>query len=258
MPLTDLSRQLRAFQQGDLSLEEMLELIADHPFERFALGRIDHLRSHRTGVPEAIFAEGKEVGEVLELLERYHDAGRSIFATRCPEALLDAVAQRLPEAFVCRTSRICSTVDPDEVAISQEAHVAVVSAGALDRQVAEEAAVSCRLLGLRVERTYDVGVAGLNRLLPEVERLRRAHVVIVVAGMDGALPSVLGGLLEAPIVAVPTHVGYGAAFHGLSALLAMLNSCSPGVAVCNIDNGFGAAAVARKIISRAFPVREEV
>lgn len=239
-----LKAMLRSFQAGDLSIDEVVEAVAREPFETYEIGRIDHLREARTGVPEAILAEGKQPSAVREVMADYLERGERIFATRV-RVDVAAALREVEGLHKWERAGIWSTFEPEPTFDVRP--VAVVSAGALDVPVAEEAAVTAELLGLRADRVYDVGVAGLNRLLPEIERLQRASIVIVVAGMDGALPSVLGGLLAQPLIAVPTSVGYGTAFEGLAALLTMLNSCSPGPAVMNIDNGFGAAILARKI-----------
>lgn len=241
-----LKTALERYRTGDASLDETMEVIAREPFEEFAIGRIDYLREARTGVPEAILAEGKPPGAVRELMMEYVRRGESIFATRVGPEVAAALAD-VDGLHVWERARIWSTYAPQPTV--EMAPVAVVCAGALDIPVAEEAAITAELLGLTVDRIYDVGVAGLNRLLPELDRLRACSMAICVAGMDGALPSVLGGLIPIPLIAVPTSVGYGAAFEGIAPLLTMLNSCAPGPAVVNIDNGFGAAMHARKIAS---------
>lgn len=239
-----LKLALERFRSGESSLDETMEVIAQEPFEEFSIGRIDFLREARTGLPEAILAEGKDPDAVRELFVEYVARGASIFATRVGEEVATVLAD-VDGLHVWRKARIWSTYAPEPSVDIRP--VAVISAGALDVPVAEEAAITAELLGLQVDRVYDVGVAGLNRLLPELDRLRDCSMAICVAGMDGALPSVLGGLLPIPLIAVPTSVGYGAAFEGVAPLLTMLNTCAPGPAVMNIDNGFGAAMHARKI-----------
>jgi NCAIR mutase (PurE)-related protein len=235
---------LESFRSGDLDADSVIEAIAREPFETFSIGRIDHLREARTGVAEVILAEGKEPEQVREVMVDYLERGERIFATRVRDDVAEAL-RTVDELHRWERAGVWSTFEPETT--FEMRPVAIVSAGALDVPVAEEAAISAQLMGLPIERVYDVGVAGLNRLLPEVERLRACSMIIVVAGMDGALPSVLSGLLPQPLVAVPTSVGYGAAFGGIAPLLTMLNTCSPGPAVMNIDNGFGAAVHARKV-----------
>jgi hypothetical protein len=218
---------------------------------------LDHGRAARTGVPEVIFCEGKTTRQVVEIVGRVVEREGRVLATRASPETAAAVIAAFPDAAYHSLARIV-VIDrrplpsTDAAAAAAEAapppYVAVVTAGTSDLPVAEEASVTLEFLGARVERVNDVGVAGLHRLLSRREVLRQARVVIAVAGMEGALPSVIGGLVACPVVAVPTSVGYGANFGGLAALLAMLNSCAPGVAVVNIDNGFGAAVHAYKIL----------
>jgi NCAIR mutase (PurE)-related protein len=218
---------------------------------------LDHGRAARTGVPEVIFCEGKTTQQVVEIVRRVVEREGRALATRVPPEMVQDVLREFPDAVLHGLARMIvldrrpapegDAVGPDETA-ALAPYVAVVTAGTSDLPVAEEAAVTLEFLGARVERVNDVGVAGLHRLLGRREVLRRARVVIAVAGMEGALPSVIGGLVPCPVVAVPTSVGYGASFGGLAALLAMLNSCAPGVAVVNIDNGFGAAVHAYRIL----------
>jgi hypothetical protein len=216
----------------------------------------DHDRGARTGVPEAVFCEGKTTQQVVEIIARVVQHEGRVLATRASSETAAEVLHDFPDAvyhslariiLVDRRSQPAGRAAAPTAGDAPPAYVAVVTAGTSDIPVAEEAALTLEFLGARVERVNDVGVAGLHRLLNRREVLRRARVVIAVAGMEGALPSVIGGLVACPVVAVPTSVGYGASFGGLAALLAMLNSCAPGVAVVNIDNGFGAAVHAYKI-----------
>jgi hypothetical protein len=241
-----LRAQLRAYRQGEIDEDELLAELVQYPFEEHLIGRIDHHREVRTGLPEVILAEGKEPGDVSALFETYLSRGEMLIATRVRGAVREALEPLADELFISEGPGVCATRPPPSPREGFR-QVAVVSAGTLDRHVAEEAAVCAELFGNPVARIADVGVAGLNRLLPELPKLRAAGIVIAVAGMEGALPSVLAGLVTAPIVATPTSVGYGANFEGLSALLTMLNACAPGISVVNIDNGFGAAAMATKI-----------
>ena len=213
-------------------------------FERLPFATIDHLRPITQGHQEVIFSPGKTVGQVVAIAERLEAAGGSFLATRVDPAQAAALSARFPRAEVNELGRIVYMPPDPEPAPTGRGTVLVCTAGTSDLAVAEEAAVSARALHNRVERLTDVGVAGIHRLLTQTDVLRAASVIIVVAGMEGALPSVVGGLVKVPVIAVPTSVGYGASFGGLAALLAMLNSCASGVTVVNIDNGFGAACVA--------------
>jgi NCAIR mutase (PurE)-related protein len=214
------------------------------PVEDLGFARVDHQRATRQGFPEVIFGQGKTPDQIAAIARAIVDRGHSLLVTRTDRTSHAAVAKVVPDAVFHPTARIIERRVKGE---QGKGVILVTAAGTADIPTAEEAAVSAEVMGNAVDRLYDVGVAGLHRLLSEVERLRRARVVIVVAGMEGALPSVVGGLVRAPVVAVPTSVGYGASFGGLTALLAMLNSCASGVSVVNIDNGFGAAAVATAI-----------
>jgi hypothetical protein len=211
-----------------------------------AYARLDHHRALRNGVPEVVFGEGKTTQQIVEICGRLHERGSGFLATRLPDDARGALRSAFPAATVNDLGRIAHL--PGEHAPDPgDTIVLVVSAGTSDLPVAEEAAVTATALGNRVERLYDVGVAGLHRLINESGTLQRAAVIIVVAGMEGALPSVVGGLVRVPVIAVPTSIGYGAAFGGLAALLGMLNSCASGITVVNIDNGFGAACAATRI-----------
>jgi NCAIR mutase (PurE)-related protein len=238
---------LRAVREGVMSENEALDKLRRLSFEDLGFARIDHHRALRQGMPEVVFAQGKKPEQVAAILEKLAARNPLVIATRADREDLDAVKALLPEARCFPDARIIAVgeaPEPDENA----PYVLVVSAGTSDQPVAEEAAVTAELLGLRVRRLYDVGVAGIHRLLSYQDLLQGAAVIIAVAGMEGALPSVVGGLVRAPVIAVPTSVGYGASFGGLAALLGMLNSCASGVAVVNIDNGFGAAVLARRIL----------
>jgi pyridinium-3,5-biscarboxylic acid mononucleotide synthase len=216
-------------------------------FERLPFATIDHLRPITQGHQEVIFCPGKTVGQVVAIAERLEVAGGSFLATRAEPAQSEALAQRFPRAEVNALGRTVFLAPDPEPAPTGKGTILICTAGTSDLPVAEEAAVTARALSNSVERLTDVGVAGIHRLLSQTDVLRSAGVIIVVAGMEGALPSVVGGLVKVPVIAVPTSVGYGASFGGLAALLAMLNSCASGVTVVNIDNGFGAAAAASRI-----------
>ena len=216
-------------------------------FERLPFATIDHLRPITQGHQEVIFCPGKTIAQIVAIAERLEAAGGSFLATRSDGDQASALAERFPRAEVNTLGRTVFLPPDPEPAPTGRGTVLICTAGTSDLPVAEEAAVSARALKNRVERLTDVGVAGIHRLLTQTDVLRSAGVIIVVAGMEGALPSVVGGLVKVPVIAVPTSVGYGASFGGLAALLAMLNSCASGVTVVNIDNGFGAAAAASRI-----------
>jgi NCAIR mutase (PurE)-related protein len=245
--------QLRALldqvASGNLTPEAaqagLFQYLSQSPFEDLGFAKIDHHRSFRKGFPEVVFGQGKTPAQIAAISERIVAAGDSLLVTRTTSEAFAAVAERVPSASFHDLPRTI-TLRQGELPAGRGT-ILVVAAGTADLPVAEEAAISAELMGNSVDRLYDVGVAGLHRLLAEHGRLLAAHVIIVVAGMEGALPSVVGGLVDAPVVAVPTSVGYGASFGGVAALLGMLNTCASGVSVVNIDNGFGAAAVASTI-----------
>jgi pyridinium-3,5-biscarboxylic acid mononucleotide synthase len=235
---------LTELQSGTRTVDEVAERLAVLPFEDLGFARIDHHRSLRSGMSEVVFAAGKTPQQTAEILARLHASGVPALATRADAATFAATQSLIPSARYHPIPR-CITCTPAPSDLTQRrGHIAVLCAGTSDVPIAEEAALTAEVFGARVTRLYDVGVAGLHRLLAELPLLRTAHAVVVCAGMDGALPSVVGGLVAVPVIAVPTSVGYGAAFGGVSALLTMLNSCSPNVTVVNIDNGFGAGYTA--------------
>ncbi len=225
--------------------EHILQFLRQAPFEDIGFARIDHHRRARQGFPEVIFGPGKTPGQIASIAERIVAAGHNLLVTRTDSTAFEAVTARIPNAQYHDLARVITCAAA--VAAPGKGTVLIAVAGTADLPVAEEAAVCAEAMGNTVDRLYDVGVAGLHRLLAEHARLNAARVVIVVAGMEGALPSVVGGLVDVPVIAVPTSVGYGASFSGLAALLGMLNSCASGVSVVNIDNGFGAAAIASSI-----------
>ena len=222
--------------------------LATLPFEDLGHTRVDHHRSLRTGLPEVIYAAGKTPEQTAAIFDALAADGVDVLATRADAATAEAVLARQPAAVYNPTARTLALRQSAEHA--SQGHIAVLCAGTSDLPVAEEAATTAETFGTRVTRLYDVGVAGVHRILAVRDQLGEANVVIVCAGMEGALPSVVGGLVSVPVIAVPTSVGYGASFGGASALLGMLNSCSPNVTVVNIDNGFGAAYTA-VLIARA-------
>jgi pyridinium-3,5-biscarboxylic acid mononucleotide synthase len=236
---------LTAVREGKTEVAEALERLRNLPFEDMGFAKLDHHRALRTGMPEVIFASGKTDAQVAKIFARMAHAGGNVLATRASRACFDAVAVAEPRAEYHETAK-CITLSQASAVVGKGT-VAVVCAGTSDLPVAEEAAVTARLMGNTVELIADVGVAGIHRLLAQRESLQSARVLIVCAGMEGALPTVVGGLVNAPVIAVPTSVGYGASFGGVAALLGMLNTCSPNVCVVNIDNGFGAASIATLI-----------
>jgi NCAIR mutase (PurE)-related protein len=225
--------------------DRILQFLRQAPFEDLGFARVDHHRAVRQGCPEVVFGPGKTPNQIAAIAERIVAAGHSLLVTRTDRAAFEAVSARIPEAKFHELARTI-TLPLGELPRGRGT-ILVAAAGTADLAVAEEAAICAELMGNTVDRLYDVGVAGLHRLLAEHARLISARVVIVVAGMEGALPSVVGGLVAVPVIAVPTSVGYGASFGGVTALLAMLNSCASGVSVVNIDNGFGAASIASSI-----------
>ncbi len=249
MTRRDLLVLLERVQSGadtpESAHERILQYLRQAPFEDLGFARIDHHRQLRQGFPEVIFGPGKTSAQIAALAERIVATGHSLLVTRTDAATSAAVAARIPDVVFNPLARTITRHAPSTP--PGKGTLLVVAAGTADLPVAEEAAVCAETMGNVIDRLYDVGVAGLHRLLAEHNRLLAARVVIVVAGMEGALPSVVGGLIDVPVIAVPTSIGYGASFGGIAALLGMLNSCASGVSVVNIDNGFGAAAVASSI-----------
>jgi pyridinium-3,5-biscarboxylic acid mononucleotide synthase len=239
-----LLRLLEDVQKGLLSPETASLKLARLPFEDIGFAKLDHHRPLRTGLPEVLLASGKTAEQVAEIFARMAASGVDVLATRADASTYTAVQQRVAAAQYFSVPRVITLRQKAKPIAENQSRIAVVCAGTSDIPVAEEAAVTIDIFNGEVDRIYDVGVAGLHRLLAHREALQQARVIIVCAGMEGALPSVLGGLVSVPVIAVPTSVGYGASFQGLAALLGMLNSCSPNVTVVNIDNGFGAAYVA--------------
>lgn len=247
---TALLELLAEVERGTLSPQAASARLATLPFEDIGHTRIDHHRHLRNGLPEVIYAAGKTPAQTAEIFARMAAAGSSVLATRATPDHAAAVAVQVPAALYHPQARAITLRHADPSTLNPQPCIAVLCAGTSDIPIAEEAAVTAELFGSRVLRLYDVGVAGLHRLLSVRDQLAEAHAVIVCAGMEGALPSVVGGLVAVPVIAVPTSVGYGASFSGATALLGMLNSCSPNVSVVNIDNGFGAAYTAT-LIARA-------
>ena len=245
MTAEEIARMLRRVRRGSLSVEEAVDHLRDLPYEDLGYAKIDHHRSLRQGFPEVIFGRGKSPEQVEGVVRRMLPRGHNILVTRGDAVLFERIRKLDKQAeFHPLSGAIAIRRDRR---IQGKGIVLVVSAGTTDIPVAEEAQVTAETMGNRVQSLFDVGVAGIHRLLGESRHLRRARVLIVAAGMEGALPSVVGGLVAGPVIAVPTSIGYGASFRGLAALLGMLNSCAPNVAVVNIDNGFGAGYLASVI-----------
>lgn len=236
---------LEDVQANRSSVPEALERLKDLPFEDLGFAKLDHHRALRTGMPEVIFASGKTTDQVARIFAHMAKAGGNVLATRASRECYEAVTSAEPRAAYHEAARAI-TLEQTKAPVGK-GNICVVCAGTSDLPVAEEAAITCRLMGNKTELIADVGVAGIHRLLAQKQSLQSARVLIVCAGMEGALPTVVAGLVQAPVLAVPTSVGYGASFGGVAALLGMLNTCSPNVCVVNIDNGFGAACIASLI-----------
>ncbi len=249
-----LLRTLERVKSGELSPLEAARELSILPYEELACAKVDHHRTLRLGFPEVIFGRGKTVEQIVTIAESLAARSERLLITQVSQEAFTAVKKKIPDVTYNPLSR--SVILNRLKKPSLQPGITVVTGGTADIPVAEEAAVTAELMGNKVEKAYDIGVAGIHRLLDKLPQLREARVVIAVAGMEGALPSIIGGLISAPIIAVPTSVGYGASFAGLAPLLTMLNSCAPGVAVVNIDNGFGAGYIAG-LINRNRRVRSE-
>jgi NCAIR mutase (PurE)-related protein len=247
-----LLEMLKAVREGRTTPDEAADRLRHMPFEDLGFAKLDHHRSIRCGFPEVIFCQGKTTEQVVAIVGRMAEHGHTILATRADPAVYEAVRKAHLKAVYHASARSI-VLEGREGPRTLSGLVAVVSAGTSDQPVAEEARITAEVLGCRTETFYDVGVAGIHRLLAYTPALAKATVVIVAAGMEGALASVVGGLVDCPVIAVPTSVGYGASFFGLAPLLTMLNSCAAGVGVVNIDNGFGAGYLAALIVRAAAP-----
>jgi len=243
MTKTELKILLRDFRKGKISEKSLLNKLSALRFESMGFATIDHHRELRQGFPEVIFCEGKTPTQVADIAVKISKGGRPLLATRAGKAHYTAVKRKIRKAVYNSTARTITANAPKKPRDAAR-KILVVSAGTSDMPVAEEAVVTARICGNAVDTLYDVGVAGLHRLIAKSDKLFEAKVIIVVAGMEGALPSVVGGMVDVPVIAVPTSIGYGASFGGVAALLGMLNSCASGVTVVNIDNGFGAGFAA--------------
>ncbi len=250
-----LRRLFEMIRSGELGIDDALGEYKFLPYEDLGFAKVDHHRHQRQGFPEVIYCQGKTVEQVVEIAKKLAATSYgNILATRAAQEVYDAVKKAIPDAVYDGLAR---TIAVRRGPQHSRGSVLVVSAGTADLPVAEEAAITCELMGNKVERLYDVGVAGLHRLLSQRHLLYRANVVVVVAGMEGALASVVGGMVDKPVIAVPTSIGYGASFNGVAALLSMLNSCSSNVSVVNIDNGFGAGFNAGLINKAAVGVKDD-
>jgi NCAIR mutase (PurE)-related protein len=242
----NIKKILSSVKSGKLSIDNAFNRLKHLPYEDLSFAKIDHHRHIRQGIPEVIFAEGKKLEEVVDIAHSMYKKSKKLLITKASKEIYaslkirDAVFYPLSRAISVNTNK------------KRKGQILILSAGTSDIPIAEEAAVTASFLGSRVETVYDVGVAGIHRLMDNKKSINSARVIIVVAGMEGALPSVVGGLTDKPIIAVPTSIGYGTSLNGLTALFAMLNSCVPGIAVMNIDNGFGAGCLAHKINSLCF------
>ena len=245
---TKLRALLHALQVGEVDVNHVLVELTDLPFADLGYATVDHHRVLRQGVPEVIFGQGKTAEQVVGIARELLRKGQNVLATRIDAAQANTILQEIETARYMPAARVV-TVEPNPITTRPVGAVVLVCAGTADLPVAEECAESLRMFGIPFERMYDVGIAGLHRLLAKRAAFDRAAVAIVVAGMEGALPSVVGGLVSIPVIAVPTSVGYGAGAGGFAALLGMLTSCAAGVTVCNIDNGFGAAFAALRILN---------
>lgn len=241
----ELRQLLEDIKSDKVPVEDALNILKDLPYRDLGFAMLDQHRALRKGFPEVVFCQGKTADQVARIFEALCGGRRSILGTRASKEAFAAVREVYPDAVYHELARTI-VVHRGEPPV-KKGNILVVTAGTADIPVAEEAAVTAEIMGNNVERVYDAGVAGIHRLLDKLDIIRRADVIIVVAGMEGALASVVGGLAEQPVIAVPTSIGYGASFNGLAALLCMLNSCAAGVSVVNIDNGFGAAAMANAI-----------
>ena len=246
MNVKRLEKLLEDIKAGRIEIRDALVTLKGLPFEDIGYATIDHHRALRRGFPEVILGEGKSSQQIIAIIKRMKQQGDNILVTRVSNRKGAAIQRSIPEVRYHPIPGMI-TLMSHEVEVVGKGLILVVSAGTSDIPVAEEAALTAEMMGNHVERLYDVGISGIHRLLNKAELIQSANVIVVVAGMEGALPSVVGGLVDRPVIAVPTSVGYGASFGGLAALLAMLNSCASGISVVNIDNGFGAGYTASLI-----------
>jgi len=243
-----IKKILNDVRKGTVPVEDALEMLKTLPYEDIGFACIDHHRGIRRGLSEVIYGEGKGTGDIIAIMEKMNAQGENILVTRLDNAKARRIQERFPEGTFHPRAKIF-TLECQPRQLLGKGTILVISAGTSDIPVAEEAAITARFMGNQVDTIFDVGVSGVHRVLAQREKLKMASVIVVVAGMEGALPSVVGGLVDCPVIAVPTSVGYGASFQGIAALLGMLNSCAAGVTVVNIDNGFG-AGYAASVINR--------
>jgi len=249
MTKTELKQLLQKYKNGSLTEQQIVEQLVSLRFESLGFATIDHHRRLRQGFPEVILCEGKTTQQVAEIASRIYSKNNPLLATRATLDQYKAVKRKIKNCRYHQFARVITANEP-KTPEKNRGTILVISAGTSDIPVAEEAAITAQMMGNPIEKLYDVGVAGIHRLLSQSEKIQSANVIIVVAGMEGALPSVVGGLVDVPVIAVPTSIGYGASFHGVAALLGMLNSCASGVTVVNIDNGFGAGFAASLMNTR--------
>jgi pyridinium-3,5-biscarboxylic acid mononucleotide synthase len=245
-----LKRMLEGVKSGDVPVEDAMNHLRTLPYDDIGFAKLDMHRGIRTGFPEVVFCQGKTCAQAVEIVKRLSEKNSKVLATRVSPDVAEIMAREVQGATYHELARIVVVDRPVAEAsllANQDKYIMVLCAGTADIPVAEEAAITAESMGSRVEHAYDVGVSGLHRLLDQKDRIMQANVLIVVAGMEGALASVVGGMVSRPLIAVPTSVGYGASFGGLAALLAMLNSCAAGIVVTNIDNGFGAGYFAHQV-----------
>ncbi|RKY86776.1 nickel pincer cofactor biosynthesis protein LarB [candidate division KSB1 bacterium] len=255
MNITFLKKILKSYKNGEISENEILEKLKNLPFESIEFATIDHHRAIRKGFPEIIYCEGKTPEQIAGIAEKIAKEGNPLIASRATYEDYTAVKEVLPEAEYFDRARIIGIEAKKTTEIEKQGTVLVITAGTSDIPVAEEAAVTLYYMNHQVEKLFDVGVSGIHRLFSRINYLNEADVIIVAAGMEGALASVIGGIIDKPVIGVPTSVGYGASFNGLAALLGMLNSCASGVTVVNIDNGIGAAYAASIILRQIYKKR---
>ncbi len=241
MDLDFLKKLLYEYKVGEKSIDNVIENIKNIFYEDIGFAKIDHLREFRKGFPEVVFCERKKLDEAVDIILKLSEKNKRVLATRASKELYEKVKEKLEIAQFNEKGRTISIIKEE---IIPKGLVSILTAGTSDIPVAEEAYETLKIMGAKTQKIYDVGVAGIHRLFSNIEKIRESKVVIVIAGMDGVLPSVVGGLIDKPVIAVPTSIGYGANFNGVAPLLTMLNSCAPGVAVVNIDNGFGAGFIA--------------
>lgn len=246
MDKKELQMILQRLYDQKLSPDEVIKQLATLPYENLDFAKVDHHRSLRNGFAEVVYGKGKTAGQLVAIIQSLYKAKSDILVTKLEHSAYENIQQELPPECIYDNISLTLVLSKKQNR-NKIGRIIIVSAGTADMPIAEEARITSEFFGSKTEKLFDVGVAGIHRLLDKINILREARVIIVIAGMDGALASVVGGLVSSPVIAVPTSIGYGASFNGVSALLAMLNSCSSGVATVNIDNGFGAGCIAHKI-----------